>query len=72
MGGRAARRRRRRLIEQTFLVLDASRLLDVAYATMRPEHRDRTRALAEGLRRLGVLATTIAIPPLPQRRNRAP
>jgi Hemerythrin HHE cation binding domain/Polyketide cyclase / dehydrase and lipid transport len=47
-------------IEQTFRVVKAPRLLDVIYATMIPNHRDRTRALTDDLRRLGALAAASA------------
>jgi hypothetical protein len=45
-------------IEQTFRVVKAPRLLDVLYATAVPNHRDRTRALTDDLRRLGAVAAT--------------
>jgi len=48
----------RTLIEQTFTVLKAPKVLDVVYATVIPAHRDRTRALTEDLRRLGALAAS--------------
>jgi hemerythrin-like domain-containing protein len=44
-------------VEQAFRVLEAPpRLIEAAYATMLPAHRDRTVALQEDLRRLGGLA----------------
>ncbi|HEX8804859.1 MAG TPA: hemerythrin domain-containing protein, partial [Acidimicrobiales bacterium] len=43
-------------IEQSFRVLAAPRFLDPIYATVIPTHRDRTRALADDLRRLGARA----------------
>jgi len=54
-------------IEQTFRVLKAPRFLEPIYATLVPNHRDRTEALTTDLRRLGALAaratTTIAAGP---------
>jgi hemerythrin-like domain-containing protein len=43
-------------IEQTFQVLRAPKVLDIAYGTLVPGHRDRTQALTEDLQRLGRLA----------------
>jgi hypothetical protein len=43
-------------IEQTFTVLRAPKVLDIAYGLVIPAHRDRTAALTEDLRRLGQLA----------------
>jgi polyketide cyclase/dehydrase/lipid transport protein len=47
-------------IEQSFQVVRAPKVLEVVYATVIPQHRDRTAALTEDLRRLGDLA---AAPP---------
>ena len=44
------------IIEQTFEVVKAPKLLDVVYASLIPAHRDRTAALTEDLRRLGEVA----------------
>ena len=44
------------IIEQTFEVVKAPKVLDVIYAAVIPAHRDRTAALTEDLRRLGELA----------------
>ncbi len=44
------------VIEQTFEVVRAPKVLDVVYATLIPAHSDRTAALTEDLRRLGELA----------------
>ncbi len=53
-------------IEQSFRVLRAPKVLDVAYATILPAHRDRSEALAEDLRRLGqVAAETSAVRSIP-------
>ena len=53
-------------IEQTFRVIRAPKLLDVAYATILPAHRDRSEALTDDLRRLGeVAADTAAVPSIP-------
>ena len=41
------------VIEQTFEVVKAPKVLDVVYASVIPAHRDRTAALTEDLRRLG-------------------
>jgi hypothetical protein len=41
------------IIEQTFEVVKAPKVLDVVYASVIPAHRDRTAALTEDLRRLG-------------------
>jgi hypothetical protein len=47
----------RTLIEQAFRVVKApARVIEAAYATMLPAHRDRSAALADDLRRLGRLA----------------
>jgi hypothetical protein len=45
-------------IEQTFRVVRAPKVLDVAYAVLVPAHRDRTAALTDDLRRLGARAQT--------------
>jgi hemerythrin-like domain-containing protein len=44
-------------IEQTYHILTIPKILDMAYATILPGHRDRTDALIEDLRRLGALAS---------------
>jgi hypothetical protein len=43
-------------IEQSFHVLRAPKVLDIAYATILPTHRDRSEALRDDLRRLGEVA----------------
>lgn len=43
-------------IEQTFHVVRAPKVLDVVYAFLVPNHRDRTVALTEDMRRLADLA----------------
>lgn len=43
-------------ITQRFEVVKATKALDVLYATLVPDHRDRDAALQEDLRRLGALA----------------
>jgi hemerythrin-like domain-containing protein len=48
-------------IEQTFQVVHAPKILDVAYGTLIPGHRDRTAALTEDLERLGRLAAAAPI-----------
>lgn len=50
-------------ITQSFEVVKAPKLLDVLYATMLPNHRDRDAALAGDLRRLGAVAAEQASPP---------
>ena len=51
------------VIEQTFEVVKAPKVLDVVYALLIPAHRDRTTALTEDLRRLGeVAADSVATP----------
>ena len=51
------------LIEQTFEVVKAQKVLDVVYAFLVPTHRDRGVALAEDLHRLGeVAARSVAAP----------
>ena len=48
------------VIEQTFEVVKAPKVLDVVYASLIPAHRERTAALTEDLRRLGELAAHTA------------
>ena len=45
------------VIEQTFEVTKAPKVLDVVYAFLVPTHRDRTAALADDLRSLGEVAS---------------
>jgi hypothetical protein len=45
-------------ITQTFQVVRAPKVLDVVYAIAIPNHRDRTSALIDDLRRLGELAAS--------------
>ncbi len=45
------------ILEQSFQVVKAPKVLDVLYATAIPAHADRTAALTEDLRRLGALAS---------------
>jgi hypothetical protein len=44
------------VIEQTFEVVKAPKVLDVIYATFIPAHSDRVAALTDDLRRLGELS----------------
>lgn len=50
-------------IEQSFRVIRAPKLLDALYARLIPAHRDRSAALADDLRRLGIAANRSASPP---------
>ena len=51
------------VIEQTFEVVKAPKVLDVVYAFLVPTHRERSAALTEDLRRLGeVAARSVAAP----------
>ena len=45
------------VIEQTFEVTKAPKVLDVVYAILVPTHRDRSAALADDLRSLGEVAS---------------
>lgn len=44
-------------ITQRFVVVKAPKLLDLVYATLVPDHRDRDAALQQDLRRLGAVAS---------------
>ena len=51
------------VIEQTFEVVKAPKVLDVVYAFLVPTHRERSAALTEDLHRLGeVAARSVAAP----------
>jgi len=51
------------VIEQTFEVVKAPKVLDVVYASLVPTHRERSGALTDDLRRLGELAArSVAAP----------
>jgi len=56
-------------IEQTFQVLHIPELLDMVYARLIPDHRDRATAITEDLRRLATVAATTERPYAPHGLN---